>query len=158
MPPFRPSTASLPPYAFAGASADNAMQSPPSSPIHGPPQAHPMGGAGGPPGSPVPGQNQGAYVNSPVPPSHGPPGSPVPPSPSSSIGITKAGSQMSISYVGGARLPQADLMDIVPELSYGANPRMPSASSAIDLRFEPDKGRYFVATRDLIPGKGPCDN
>ena len=45
-----------------------------------------------------------------------------------------------------------DLMDI-PELSFGCNPRMPSASSAIDLKFEPDKGRFFVAARDLEPGK-----
>ncbi len=41
----------------------------------------------------------------------------------------------------------------VPELSYGVNPRMPSASVAIDLRFAPDRGRFFVATQDLTPGE-----
>ena len=40
----------------------------------------------------------------------------------------------------------------VPELSYGLNQRMPSASVAIDLRFAPDRGRFFVATQDLSPG------
>ena len=40
----------------------------------------------------------------------------------------------------------------VPELSYGVNQRMPSASVAIDIRFSPDKGRFFVATQDLMPG------
>jgi hypothetical protein len=40
----------------------------------------------------------------------------------------------------------------VPELSFGVNSRMPSASVAIDLRFSPDKGRFFVATQDLTPG------
>lgn len=29
---------------------------------------------------------------------------------------------------------------------------MPSVSLAIDLRFAPDKGRFFVATQDLVPG------
>jgi hypothetical protein len=40
----------------------------------------------------------------------------------------------------------------VPELSYGENSRLPSASSGIDLQFSPDKGRYFIATQDLSPG------
>ena len=40
----------------------------------------------------------------------------------------------------------------VPELSYGVNQRMPSASVGVDLRFSADKGRYFVATQDLRPG------
>ena len=40
----------------------------------------------------------------------------------------------------------------VPELSYGHNPRLPSASNAIDLQFSPERGRYFVATQDLFPG------
>ena len=40
----------------------------------------------------------------------------------------------------------------VPELSYGINSRMPSASVGIDLRFVPEKGRFFVATQDLLPG------
>ena len=40
----------------------------------------------------------------------------------------------------------------VPELSYGHNPRLPSASSAIDLQFSTDRGRYFVATQDIYPG------
>ena len=40
----------------------------------------------------------------------------------------------------------------VPELSYGQNPRLPSASVGIDLQFSPERGRYFVATQDLKPG------
>jgi hypothetical protein len=40
----------------------------------------------------------------------------------------------------------------VPELSYGSNPRAPSASIGIDLRFAPEKGRFFVASQDLLPG------
>ena len=40
----------------------------------------------------------------------------------------------------------------VPELSYGQNPRLPSVSTALDLQFSPDRGRYFVATRDMVPG------
>ena len=35
----------------------------------------------------------------------------------------------------------------VPELSFGHNPRLPSASSGIDLQFSPERGRYFIATR-----------
>ena len=40
----------------------------------------------------------------------------------------------------------------VPELSYGQNPRLPSASVGIDLQFSPERGRYFVDTQDLKPG------
>lgn len=40
----------------------------------------------------------------------------------------------------------------VPELSYGINSRMPSASVGIDLRFAPERGRFFVSTQDLLPG------
>ena len=40
-----------------------------------------------------------------------------------------------------------DTMLQVPELSFGHNPRLPSASSGIDLQFSPERGRYFIATR-----------
>ena len=66
--------------------------------------------------------------------------------------LHKANSQMSISQLSTTGV-KPDIE--VPELSYGLNPRMPSASSAIDLRFSPDKGRYFVATQDLSPGMNP---
>ena len=64
--------------------------------------------------------------------------------------LHKANSQMSISQLSTTGI-KPDIE--VPELSYGLNLRMPSASAAIDLRFAPDKGRYFVATQDLSPGK-----
>ena len=41
----------------------------------------------------------------------------------------------------------------VPELSYGVNPRLPSASAAVEVRYTPEKGRFFVANQDLSPGK-----
>ena len=59
---------------------------------------------------------------------------------------------MSISNLSGSVTGNKPDID-VPELSYGINPRMPSASLAIDLRFSPDKGRFFVANQDLEPGK-----
>ena len=40
----------------------------------------------------------------------------------------------------------------VPELSYGVNPRLPSASAAVEVRYTPEKGRFFVANQDLSPG------
>ena len=53
----------------------------------------------------------------------------------------------------GGNLPPGLRPDAeVPELSYGTNPRMPSASVGIDLRFSPEKGRFFVAAQDLLPG------
>ena len=42
-------------------------------------------------------------------------------------------------------------MDI-PELSHGPNPRVPSASLAVDVQYSPDRGRYFAATQELLPG------
>ncbi len=64
--------------------------------------------------------------------------------------LHKANSQMSISQLSATGVkPEIE----VPELSYGLNPRMPSASVVLDLRFTPEKGRYFVATQDLSPGK-----
>ncbi len=60
-------------------------------------------------------------------------------------------SQMSISQLSTTGIkPEMD----VPDLSYGLNLRMPSASCAIDLRFSPEKGRFFVALQDLRPGTG----
>ena len=67
-------------------------------------------------------------------------------------GLQKAESKISISQISmGAPAPSA--RPEVPELSYGVNSRMPSASLGIDLRFAGEKGRYFVATQDLLPGK-----
>ena len=58
--------------------------------------------------------------------------------------------QMSISQLSqtGVR-PDIE----VPELSYGINPRMPSASAAVEVRYTPEKGRFFVANQDLSPGE-----
>jgi len=64
--------------------------------------------------------------------------------------MQKATSQVSISHLSttGSMRPEVE----VPELSFGSNPRLPSASSGIDLQFSPERGRYFIATRDLGPG------
>ena len=64
-------------------------------------------------------------------------------------------SKMSISQISmGSPMPPHLRPDTeVPELSYGSNPRAPSASIGIDLRFAPEKGRFFVASQDLLPGK-----
>ena len=40
----------------------------------------------------------------------------------------------------------------IPELSHGPNPRVPSASLAVDVQYSPDRGRYFAATQELLPG------
>merc|ERR1719336_2847346 len=64
--------------------------------------------------------------------------------------MRKATSQVSISHMSTCSSIKPDIE--VPELSYGQNPRLPSASSAIDLHFSPERGRYFVATQDLGPG------
>merc|ERR1719225_1914013 len=63
-------------------------------------------------------------------------------------------SKMSISQISmGSPMPPHLRPDTeVPELSYGSNPRAPSASIGIDLRFAPEKGRFFVASQDLLPG------
>lgn len=67
--------------------------------------------------------------------------------------LHKADSKMSISQLSGSGVAGVIRPDIdVPDLSYGVNHRMPSASIGIDLRFAPDKGRFFVATQDLLPG------
>ena len=60
-------------------------------------------------------------------------------------------SQLSISQISHTGVIKLDDIE-VPELSYGQNPRMLSASSGIDVRFSPDKGRFFAATQDLQPG------
>ena len=63
--------------------------------------------------------------------------------------MRKTNSQMSISQMSATGIkPDID----VPELSYGVNPRMPSASAAIEVRYAPEKGRFFVANQDLSPG------
>ena len=78
--------------------------------------------------------------------------SPAPPSPEPAPGLEKAVSQVSISHISTTGSIRHEVE--VPELSYGQNPRLPSASSGIDLQFSPDKGRYFIATQDLSPGAG----
>ena len=62
--------------------------------------------------------------------------------------MRKTESRISISQMSMAGRPDLE----VPELSYGINSRMPSASVGIDLRFAPERGRFFVATQDLLPG------
>ena len=57
---------------------------------------------------------------------------------------------MSISQLSQTGI-QPDI--VVPELSYGINPRMPSASAAVEVRYTPEKGRFFVANQDLSPGE-----
>ncbi len=70
--------------------------------------------------------------------------------------LHKADSKMSISQISMGGVPASMRGDVeVPELSYGINNRMPSASIGIDLRFAPDRGRFFVATQDLLPGEPP---
>ena len=65
--------------------------------------------------------------------------------------LRKTESRISISQISmGGRGSE---MECVPDLSYGVNSRMPSASVGIDLRFAPERGRFFVATQDLVPGK-----
>jgi len=64
--------------------------------------------------------------------------------------MQKATSQVSISHMSTTGPIRPDVE--VPELSFGHNPRLPSASSGIDLQFSPERGRYFIATRDLSPG------
>jgi tetratricopeptide (TPR) repeat protein len=64
--------------------------------------------------------------------------------------LRKTESRISISQLSmGSGVVRSE----VPDLSYGINPRMPSASVGIDLRFAPERGRFFVATQDLVPGK-----
>ena len=64
--------------------------------------------------------------------------------------MVKAASQVSISHISTTGSIRPDFE--VPELTYGHNPRLPSASIAIDLHFSPERGRYFIATQDLGPG------
>ena len=51
------------------------------------------------------------------------------------------------SIITSMNANNVDTMLQVPELSFGHNPRLPSASSGIDLQFSPERGRYFIATR-----------
>jgi hypothetical protein len=68
--------------------------------------------------------------------------------------LPRSDSKMSISQIGTPTTASGMWLDVqVPELSYGINQRMPSASIAIDLRFAQERGRFFVATQDLLPGK-----
>jgi tetratricopeptide (TPR) repeat protein len=64
--------------------------------------------------------------------------------------LNRANSQISISQISTTGI----IPDIeVPVLSHGVNPRMPSASSSVEVRYTQDKGRFFVANQELSPGK-----
>ena len=79
-----------------------------------------------------------------------------PTTPTGPIGpnLNRTPSQISISQISHTGVIKLDDID-VPELSYGQHPNMPSASIGIDVRFSPEKGRYFAATQDLFPGMLP---
>ena len=64
--------------------------------------------------------------------------------------MRKANSQVSISHMSTCSSIKPDID--IPELTYGPNPRLPSASIAIDIQYNPDRGRYFITTQDLSPG------
>ena len=76
--------------------------------------------------------------------------SPTTPNAQASNHMVKAASQVSISHISTTSSIRPDFE--VPELTYGHNPRLPSASITIDLHFSPERGRYFIATQDLGPG------
>ena len=76
--------------------------------------------------------------------------SPTTPNAQASNHMVKAASQVSISHISTTGSIRPDFE--VPELTYGHNPRLPSASITIDLHFSPERGRYFIATQDLGPG------
>ena len=40
----------------------------------------------------------------------------------------------------------------MPELTHGPNPRLPSASTGLEISWTEDRGRCFLATQDLTPG------
>ena len=65
--------------------------------------------------------------------------------------MRKANSQVSISHMSTCSSIKPDID--IPELTYGPNPRLPSASIAIDIQYNPDRGRYFITTQDLSPGR-----
>ena len=64
--------------------------------------------------------------------------------------MRKATSQVSISHMSTTSSIKPDID--IPELTYGPNPRLPSASMALDIEIHPERGRYFVTTQDLSPG------
>ena len=64
--------------------------------------------------------------------------------------MRKATSQVSISHMSTCSSIKPDID--IPELTYGPNPRLPSASVGIDIQYNPDRGRYFITTQDLLPG------
>ena len=66
--------------------------------------------------------------------------------------LHKTSSQISISQLSTGGVIKLDDIEI-PELSYGQNPRMPSASIGIEVQYDTEKGRFFSASRDLYPGK-----
>lgn len=41
----------------------------------------------------------------------------------------------------------------LPEVAYGENPNFPFASTAIEIKYAPEKGRYVVANRDIKRGQ-----
>ena len=66
--------------------------------------------------------------------------------------LHKTSSQISISQLSTGGVIKLDDIEI-PELSYGQNPRMPSASIGIEVQYDTEKGRFFSANRDLYPGR-----
>ena len=77
---------------------------------------------------------------------------PMTPNNEPEMNLQRTPSQISISQISHTGVIKLENIEI-PELSYGQNARMLSASSGIDVCFTPDKGRYFAATHDLYPGK-----
>lgn len=45
-----------------------------------------------------------------------------------------------------------DQSDDLPNVTYGLNPAIPAASSAVKFSFSPEKGRHLVAIRDIAAG------
>ena len=126
-----------------------APMSPDGSMIH--PSSHMIGPGSSAPGSPMVNPAYDPMVGAAHGPRMPPPRSPVSPiPPPGHPPMRKSNSQMSISQISAQ--VKVDGIE-VPELSYGWNPRMPSASVGIDLKFSQEKGRFFVASRDLLPGK-----
>ncbi|XP_014467646.1 PREDICTED: SET and MYND domain-containing protein 4-like [Dinoponera quadriceps] len=41
----------------------------------------------------------------------------------------------------------------LPEISFGENPNLPSASAAVDVKYTPQKGRHVIANRDIKKGQ-----
>lgn len=42
---------------------------------------------------------------------------------------------------------------VLPEIPFGENPNLPSATAAVDVKYTPQKGRHVVANRDIKRGQ-----